>query len=133
MLQEKVFRDLFFVGIGVILYLYGCDNKNWNNTKIEQTKKIAIPIIQALEKYKKENSRPASNLNELVPKYIKTIPKPPLGYQKWDYYLSGDDYNLGVTSYYDPNDSETTYWLRYASSTHKWYRGAVGKHECEDK
>ena len=114
---------LSLIAIAIIINcLYGCsDAKNWNKLKIEKTKEMAIPIIKALRKYKQDKGKLPEDLNELAPKYIPNIQKPPLGDEFWTYFpYSNGEYVLTVMSRYDGFDTQTTYKLKYRSSNNKW-------------
>lgn len=59
--------------------------------RIRQVATSAQTLVRAIEAFERDNGRPPANLNEIVPRYIATIPPTGMrGYDGWDY-LQGPD------------------------------------------
>ena len=63
----------------------------------------AVQVLEALEAYKKDNATYPESLDELVPKYLAEIPRPPIGLFRDDgdrfvYLNYGDSYALEFAS-----------------------------------
>jgi len=85
---------LFVIVTIVMAYLTTPDEATRTEVQMD-----AQPIINALTLYQKENGRYPNNLENLTPKYLYVLPKPPRGAKKWDYYAtyeSGRNFNLTV-------------------------------------
>jgi hypothetical protein len=63
----------------------------------------ALQVLDALEKYKKDNATYPDSLDDLVPKYLAEIPRPPIGLirdedDRFSYSNYGDSYALEFAS-----------------------------------
>jgi hypothetical protein len=63
----------------------------------------AVQVLEALEAYKKDNATYPESLDELVPKYLAAIPRPPIGLirddgDRFTYLNYGDSYALEFAS-----------------------------------
>jgi hypothetical protein len=79
----------------------------------------AVPIVQSLEQYHAAEGAYPRQLEELVPKYLKTIPGVYVGCDGWFYRAAHDSFELSLTInngdtiiLYDPRDK---HWSRLRS------------------
>ena len=105
---------LFLVYI-FVLGLGGCSK--WSDEKVDESKKRGDRIIAALENYRNEHSAYPNSLNDLMPKYLKSIEPPVAGNCKWRYdtYEDGKAFRL---IFEDETPDEPTGW--YDSKKERW-------------
>ena len=94
------------------------------------SQKQATKIIQALERYKKDNNIYPATLEELVPRYLGSVPTPKLGGGSINkfYYDRGFEFSLKGQKdrLDDPQKYRLTYFIVYVMRTtyipsqHKW-------------
>ena len=125
--HSHLFILCFLIAIG--LFVSSCRG-HFGSAEEESIKAQAKPIIEAIEKYKKDNGKYPENLSDLVPKYIPSIKNPNLGVKKWKYVrffgdkryapnLRGEGYELTV---FERDDSyECIFFTKYPSGKEIWY------------
>lgn len=91
------------------------------------SQKQAIKVIQALEVYKQDNNVYPAKLEELVPRYLVSLPKPKLGSARTNRFYYNRGYELWQKSERDdPQKYCLTYFIFYVARTtyipsqHKW-------------
>jgi hypothetical protein len=68
----------------------------WTPQNIEKSKSAGNLIIEEIERFAEANGHFPGRLDELVPKYLKSIPPPSAGEKCWRYAASekGDNFEL---------------------------------------
>jgi hypothetical protein len=124
LLKRIIFIILGFIGaalllmLGLIAFLY-FQNKFWPEIQ-------ANKIITALECYKVDRGIYPKELNELAPRYIKSIPSPKLFDKQSFRYSRGCEGICEKPSFYDPTKYALDYSGiffyegRYVRSIHQW-------------
>ena len=107
----------------LVLYL-NSDSVFWGWTKknINHTKSIGSGIILKIGMFQAENGRLPTRLDELVPKYLTSVPTPTAGVRSWNYNLTGD----GDTFYLGFSLPRDATWHGYPSCSYdskqrSWY------------
>lgn len=110
--------NIFCIITLLVLLIGGCDSKNWSRNKVNKSKIIGNKIIKAINAFKAKNGKYPDKLRDL-PIHPE---RPPAGDGIWIYTLRKDkkEYELMLSSRYDPYDEGTNYWLTFNSSTNKW-------------
>ena len=105
-------RIAFFVGVGFLLVVFSLAlrffwaiawdaySSNWFPGKVDESKRRGDLVVQAIELYQNENDEYPQQLDDLVPKYIGTLPLPTAGACKWEYSRSTEPRG---------------YWLRFTT------------------
>jgi hypothetical protein len=77
----------------------------------EEVRAQTAPLIDAIDRYAKDNHAFPSVLSDLVPKYLPAVPRPPRGASTWGYYNNhNSNFNLEIKT----------------SSARIWYSGRTG-------
>jgi len=108
-IRKKGIKLLFFLFIFIAITFISSKyvspllidySKGYNIRKIN-------PLIDALEQYKTDNNIYPETIHQLVPKYLKQIPKPSvLTIRNIEYKRNGDFYTLLFVQYLDGWDSD---------------------------
>jgi len=97
-------RGLTRAAIGVLLLAAIVGSDQAANAMQRRARDVtAVKVLEALEAYKKDNATYPESLNELVPKYLTEIPRPPIGLirddgDRFTYLNYGDSYALEFAS-----------------------------------
>lgn len=67
----------------------GCRD-HWDEKRVEDTRLIGNVIADKINEYHKDNNKYPMSLDELTPKYIKSIPGPLVGSGEWTYRVQSD-------------------------------------------
>src|SRR5262245_56102312 len=72
----------------------------WVTWRISGTQRAGDTIVKGLESFHRQNGRYPSRLDELIPKYLDSLPALRVG-RGWDYRLDGSSYVLsfGIGEY----------------------------------
>src|SRR5262245_38617730 len=107
--------------LGALLVCVCSDNIlwGWNSGNIEASKMVGDCLIDKINLFAKENGRLPRQLDEPVPRYLKSLTPPCAGEKRWHYSITGkgDTFYLGFSM---PMDRP---WCGYPSCD---YQSAVG-------
>lgn len=78
--------------MGWFLPPYGA--ANWDNTHKQESIRIGATIVAGIEAYYSDHHRYPGTLDELVPRYLPTIPPATAGDGKWKYFSRKDEFYL---------------------------------------
>ncbi len=92
---------------------------NWSTANVEESKRRGAQIIEALEKIKRNEGVYPKSLEELVPKYLASLPQPAVATAKWTYIgaASDDDFLLKFSG---PTDRDPVYWYHSKAGFWEW-------------
>jgi hypothetical protein len=85
------------VMILALVWLAGCDNQNWHEREIAESKTIGDLIFGALEGYRAKVGKYPNQLSELVPEFLSEIKPPTAGTKKWIYRVSPERTFCSIT------------------------------------
>lgn len=108
MSMKKVFSLLI-----AVCFLPGC---SWSRIDVDKTKDVGDKIVIALKKYKSEHDVYPTALRDLVPKYLKKIPRPVVSRVNWEYFTDTalNEFTLRLCDNYKGQS------LYYHSEKAKW-------------
>jgi hypothetical protein len=116
---------LVVAGLFVTLAVYVNSDSifwGWTSSNIQASKAKGAELIEKIELYRKENGRLPTQLDELVPRYISSVPAPLAGERRWNYNLTGDG-NTFYLGFSMPNNATWGGYpsCGYESQVNQWH------------
>ena len=120
-LQLHLLHSLLTRGV-IITLLLSCIGCMSQRKKLEETRQVGNQIVRALEAYHAEQGKYPRSLEDLIPKFLKEIPRPRWGLHQWIYEPSETSFTLQVNETHRTGDGDSLYY-RYFPKDQKWEIG----------
>jgi hypothetical protein len=108
---------LFAIGVIALIAVDLIERRN-----LRATVRAGDEIVDALEGYRATEGRYPQSLEELIPKYLSSIPAARWGLKTWQYSANGNEFSLQVNESTKTGDGNAQ-WLQYLGPKSGWQMG----------